>query len=161
MLTIGAVSKRTGIKIPTIRFYEAEGLIDAPPRTVSGRRLYADNEVRRLSFIRHARALGFELSDIRSLLDLSDHPELPCGEADRIARRHLEDVDARIAQLRALKRELARIATLCGGGAAAECRVIETLADHGACAGDHVLARDRTGRASARSAPHARAKRVS
>lgn len=137
MLTIGAVSKRTGIKIPTIRFYEAEGLISVPPRTASGRRHYGDAEVRRLSFIRHARALGFELSDIRSLLDLSDHPERPCGEADRIARRHLADVDARIAQLRALKRELARIATLCGGGVAAECRVIETLADHRACAGDH------------------------
>ncbi|OQW58906.1 MAG: transcriptional regulator [Proteobacteria bacterium HN_bin10] len=137
MPSIGAVSKRTGIKIPTIRFYEAEGLIDAPPRTASGRRLHADEEVRRLSFIRHVRALGFELSDIRSLLDLSDHPERPCGEADAIARRHLEDVDARIAQLRALKRELTRIATPCEGGAAAQCRVIEALADQRACAGDH------------------------
>ncbi|HEX8900649.1 helix-turn-helix domain-containing protein [Vitreimonas sp.] len=137
MLNIGAVSKRTGVKIPTIRFYEAEGLIEPPPRTTSGRRLYSDPEVRRLSFIRHARALGFELSDIRSLLDLSDHPERPCGEADRIARRHLEDVDARIAQLRALKRELTRIATPCEGVSAGQCRVIETLADHGACGSDH------------------------
>jgi DNA-binding transcriptional MerR regulator len=137
MLNIGAVSKRTGIKIPTIRFYEAEGLIDAPARTQSGRRLYSDAEVRRLSFIRHARALGFELCDIRSLLDLSDHPERPCGQADAIAQRHLEDVDARIAQLRALKRELARIAKPCDAGSAGQCRVIETLADHNACAGDH------------------------
>lgn len=140
MLTIGAVSKRTGIKIPTIRFYEAEGLVGAPARSGSGRRLYSEPEVRRLSFVRHARALGFELNDIRSLLDLSDHPERPCGEADRIAQRHLDDVEARILQLRALKRELARIASPCAGGAAGQCRVIEALADHGACAGDHALA---------------------
>ncbi len=152
MLNIGAVSKRTGIKIPTIRFYEAEGLIDAPPRTASGRRLYADEEVRRLSFIRHARALGFELNDIRSLLDLSDHPERPCGEADRIAQRHLDDVDARILQLRALKRELARIASPCEGGAAGTCRVIEALADHGACAGDHASAPGASVNANARKA---------
>lgn len=137
MLNIGAVSKRTGIKIPTIRFYEAEGLVGAPARSGSGRRLYTESEVRRLSFIRHARALGFELDDIRSLLDLSDHPERPCGEADLIARRHLDDVDARILQLRALKRELTRIALPCEGVAAAQCRVIEALADHGACAEDH------------------------
>lgn len=144
MLTIGAVSKRTGVKIPTIRFYEAEGLIRGPARSASGRRLYADADVRRLSFIRHARALGFELSDIRSLLDLSDHPERPCGEADHLARRHLEDVEARIAQLRALKRELTRIATTCDGGSAGHCMVIEALADHGACADDHARSGGRT-----------------
>ncbi|MBY0566039.1 MAG: helix-turn-helix domain-containing protein [Hyphomonadaceae bacterium] len=141
MLTIGAVSKRTGIKIPTIRFYEAEGLIDPPHRSDSGRRLYTEADAQRLSFIRHARALGFELSDIRSLLDLSDHPDRPCGEADAIAQRHLEDVEARIAQLLALRHELARIATPCDAGSASRCRVIETLADHGACAGDHAPAR--------------------
>ncbi|MCC6787821.1 MAG: helix-turn-helix domain-containing protein [Hyphomonadaceae bacterium] len=149
MLTIGAVSKRTGIKVPTIRFYEGEGLIKAPARTGSGRRLYADADVRRLSFIRHARALGFELSDIRSLLDLSDHPDRPCGQADQIAQRHLNDVDARIAQLRALKRELSRIAAPCAGGPAAQCRVIEALADHSACAGDHARAPERTGKGNA------------
>lgn len=65
MLSIGEVSKRTGLKVPTIRFYEQEGLIGPPPRTESGRRLYGDTAVRRLTFVRHARTLGFELPDIR------------------------------------------------------------------------------------------------
>lgn len=137
MQAIGEVAKRTGIKIPTIRFYEAEGLIGRPARTGSGRRLYGERDVQRLAFIRHARALGFELSDIRSLLDLSDHPDRSCADADRIARLHLVEVEARIAQLRALKKELARVVTSCAGGKAAQCRVIETLADHAFCGADH------------------------
>ncbi|MBX9747487.1 MAG: MerR family transcriptional regulator, partial [Hyphomonadaceae bacterium] len=87
MLSIGDVSKKTGLKIPTIRFYEQEGLIGPPPRSQSGRRLYAEADVRRLTFVRHARTLGFELPDIRSLLELADHPDRPCGDADRIAAR--------------------------------------------------------------------------
>lgn len=137
MQAIGVVAKRTGLKIPTIRFYEQEGLLRAPERTESGRRRYADADVRRLSFIRHARALGFELEDIRSLLDLADDPRRPCAEADRIARAHLVVVEARIAQLKGLRRELARIVTSCAGGVAADCRVIDALGDHGACAREH------------------------
>lgn len=144
MLTIGAVSKRTGIKIPTIRFYEAEGLVGTPHRTESGRRLYGESDAQRLSFIRHARTLGFELDDIRSLLDLSDHPDRSCNEADRIARRHLGDVEARIAQLQALKRELARVVASCAGGRAAQCKVIEALADHALCEAEHVSPAFRT-----------------
>ena len=137
MRAIGAVAKQTGLKIPTIRFYEQEGLIRAPERTDSGRRLYADADVRRLSFIRHARALGFELDDIRSLLDLSDDPDRPCDEADRIARAHLVVVEARIAQLKSLQRELTRIVRSCAGGVAGDCLVIDALGDHGSCAHDH------------------------
>lgn len=137
MQAIGAVAKRTGLKVPTIRFYEQEGLISPPERTGSGRRLYADADVRRLSFIRHARTLGFELDDIRSLLDLSDHPDRSCADADLIARKHLVEVDERLAQLSALKAELSRIVRSCEGGKASQCRVIEALADHAHCDADH------------------------
>lgn len=143
MQAIGAVAKRTGLKVPTIRFYEQEGLISPLERTGSGRRLYRDADVRRLSFIRHARTLGFELDDIRSLLDLSDHPQRPCDEADRIARRHLAEVDLRIEQLSALKKELARIVRSCAGGRASECQVIEALADHAHCDGEHEAKRSK------------------
>ncbi|NDC59174.1 MAG: MerR family transcriptional regulator [Alphaproteobacteria bacterium] len=130
MHTIGEVARLTGLKIPTIRFYEAEGLVPAPPRTESGRRLYADAAVRRLAFIRHARGLGFELDDIRSLLDLTDAPDRPCADADQIARRHLAAVEVRIAQLEQLRTELSRIARACAGGRpVAKCRVIEALSD--------------------------------
>jgi Cu(I)-responsive transcriptional regulator len=137
MQTIGQVAKATGVKVPTIRFYEQEGLLAAPVRTESGRRLYATADVNRLSFIRHARALGFELDDIRSLLDLSDHPQRSCESADEIARRHLADVKARMAQLKALEKELERIVASCAGGKAAECRVIDALAHHACCTSDH------------------------
>lgn len=133
MLTIGAVSKRTGIKIPTIRFYEDEGLLPAPPRTQSGRRLYGDREVRRLAFIRHARQLGFELPQIRDLLDLADHPLRPCGHADSIAAANLKAVQERLKQLRALEKELKRMLAACNHGSAAECRIIEVLGDHALC----------------------------
>lgn len=137
MHAIGEAAKRTGVKVPTIRFYEQEGLLPTPPRTDSGRRLYSDDDVRRLAFIRHARALGFDLDDIRSLLDLSDHPDRSCGDADWIARKHLTEVEARLAQLKALKAELSRIVVSCAGGRAAQCRVIESLAEHAHCGGEH------------------------
>lgn len=133
MSTIGAVAKRTGIKVPTIRFYEAEGLVPAPPRTESGRRLYGERHVARLSFIRHARQLGFELDQIRALLDLADHPERPCAGADAIARDNLAAVQVRMRQLLALEKELERMVAACDGGMAQNCRIIEVLSDHALC----------------------------
>lgn len=78
----------TGVKVPTIRFYEKIGLLEEPPRTASDRRLYDGAATRRLAFIRHARQLGFEIDDIRALLALSDEPDQPCTEVNRIAERH-------------------------------------------------------------------------
>ena len=129
MLTIGRLSAATGVKVPTIRFYESVALLPAPPRTASDRRLYDDAAVRRLSFIRHARNLGFPLEAIRALLDLSAHPEQPCDQADEIVAQQLAEVDRKIAQLSALREELARMAHPCRGGRVADCRVIESLAE--------------------------------
>jgi DNA-binding transcriptional MerR regulator len=130
MFSIGHVAKVTGIKVPTVRFYEHEGLLPSPPRTASNRRLYSEADIRRLTFIRHTRTLGFELDDIRSLLDLADNPHRPCCEADEIARRQLLAVEDRLRQLTALKAELERINSVCSGGKiAGECRVIEALSD--------------------------------
>lgn len=138
MPAIGQVAKQTGLKVTTIRFYEAEGLLAAPKRAANGRRVYADVEVKRLAFIRHARALGFELGDIRSLLDLTDDPNKSCAEADEIASGHLRVVEERIAQLTQLRTELARIARSCAGGrSVGQCRVIEALAGHDQCATQH------------------------
>lgn len=128
MFSIGQAAKATGLKIPTIRFYEQEGLLRSPARTESNRRLYTEADIRRLSFIRHTRTLGFELDDIRALLDLADNPQRPCGEADAIAQRQLAAVEERLRHLAALKSELVRISTVCAGGKnAGECRVIEAL----------------------------------
>ncbi len=135
--TIGKLAAATGVKVPTIRFYEQIGLLPAAPRTASDRRLYDDGALRRLSFIRHARQLGFDIDSIRSLLDLSDHPDRPCGEANAIAERHLREVTEKIAQLQALKTELSRMTAECAGGRVSACKVIEVLHDHDLCAHGH------------------------
>lgn len=125
---IGEAAQTTGVKIPTIRYYEQIGLLPAPVRTDGNRRLYQETELRRLSFIRHARELGFDLKAIRALLSLQDHPEHSCASADAIARARLAEVRQRIARLKALEDELTRMIDECARGRIAECRVIETLA---------------------------------
>ena len=100
MLTIGSLAKKTGTKVQTIRYYEQIGLMPEPGRTGGGQRRYGDAELDRLSFIRHSRQLGFPLDVIRELLDLSDHPDKSCDEADAIARRQLKQVEQRLARLR-------------------------------------------------------------
>ncbi len=133
-LSIGELARRTGAKVQTIRYYEQAGLMPEPERTRGGQRRYGDSHARRLAFIRHARALGFSLQQIRALLDLADHPEQDCTGADSIAREHLREVKARIAALQSLKRELTRMVEQCDGTSVSQCRVIETLADHTLCA---------------------------
>jgi DNA-binding transcriptional MerR regulator len=132
-LTIGALSKRTGTKVPTIRYYESIGLLPAPPRTASNRRLYGPQAEQRLRFVRHARALGFEVGAIRELLALAAHPEQPCADVDAIANATLTEIDGKIAQLTALRDELRRMIEQCAHERIAECRVIEAIADHGQC----------------------------
>ena len=136
-LGIGKLSQITGVKIPTIRYYEQIGLMPEPGRTEGGQRRYGDDELDRLAFIRHARQLGFSLEAIRELLDLSDHPHRPCLEADAIARRQLKQVEQRLARLEALRTELQRMVHECSGGQTADCRVLEVLRDHSECLTDH------------------------
>lgn len=136
MFSIGELSRRTGVKIPTIRYYEQMGLIEAPERSAGNQRRYTGDGLSRLSFIRHSRDLGFSIEDIKGLLELSQHPEKPCHDAHSIAVRHLDNVQSRIARLRRLERELIRISK-CDADNVAECEVIETLADHGQCETGH------------------------
>ncbi|WP_263588352.1 MerR family transcriptional regulator [Sphingopyxis sp. GC21] len=136
-MKIGELSRATGTNIETIRYYERIGLLPAPARTDANYRSYGDAHRARLRFVRHSRELGFTIDEIRSLLDLTDHPERDCADADRIASAHLEQVEAKIAQLSALRDELTRIVGRCRGGLAGDCRVIEALGDHGQCDGAH------------------------
>jgi DNA-binding transcriptional MerR regulator len=136
-ISIGELSRRTGVKVPTIRYYESVALMSCPARSEGRQRRYGDSEVSRLTFIRHARELGFEIEAVRELLAMSAQPDQSCAEADRIARHHLADVDRRISQLVALRAELQRMVNECGHGRLGDCRVIETLADHGQCEHPH------------------------
>ena len=134
---IGEAARFSGVKVPTIRYYEQIGLLPATPRTEGNRRHYDDGDLRRLAFIRHARELGFEVDAIRTLLVLQDEPNQSCAAADVIARARLVDVEQRIASLTALKAELKRMVSGCAHGKVAKCRVIEVLADHGQCRHHH------------------------
>ncbi len=126
---IGQLARLTGTKVNTIRFYEQIGLMPIAVRSGSGRRTYGDADLARLHFIRQGRGLGFSISEIRSLLELSDRPDRDCAEASVIARRHLGEVELRITQLIRLRTELARMAESCAGGSASNCGIIEAIAE--------------------------------
>jgi DNA-binding transcriptional MerR regulator len=128
-VAIGEAARVSGVKVPTIRYYEQIGILPAPERTDSQRPLYDPTDLRRLAFIRHARELGFDLEAIRTLLSLQDDPDRSCGAADEIVRARLAEVEQRIANLMSLKTELERMLAMCAEGRVADCRVIETLAD--------------------------------
>jgi DNA-binding transcriptional MerR regulator len=132
-LPIGEAARQSGVKVPTIRYYEQIGLLAVPPRSEGNRRQYGGDDLRRLAFIRHARELGFEIEAIRTLLTLQDQPGQSCMAADEIARARLAEVEQRIASLTALKAELKRMVASCAHGTVDQCRVIEILADHGQC----------------------------
>lgn len=140
--SIGDVARESGVKVPTIRYYEQIGLLPSPPRTDGGRRSYGEDDMRRLSFIRHARELGFEIDAIRTLLQLQDTPDQSCAAADAIARDRLVEVERRIASLSALRAELMRMVEGCTHGHVGECRVIEVLADHRLCKHHHPTRED-------------------
>lgn len=135
-VSIGEAARTSGVKVPTIRYYEQIGLLPHPLRTASNRRLYTEGDLARLGFIRHARELGFEIDAIRALLQLQGSPGQSCAAVDTIAKARLAEVEQRIASLLALKAELQRMIRSCKRGRIAECRIIEVLQDHAQCA-DH------------------------
>jgi len=137
MISIGEMSLRTHVKVPTIRYYEQMGLITAPERSTGNQRRYSDSELERLSFIKHARDLGLTIDAIRELLELSERPNEPCAFADEIATQHLHSVQSKIKQLRKLEKELKRIVSGCRGETVENCYVIQALANHKLCASEH------------------------
>jgi DNA-binding transcriptional MerR regulator len=125
---IGVASTRSGVRVPTIRYYEQIGLLPKPPRAKNNRRLYGTADLHRLTFIRRARELGFDLDAIRALLTLQDDPDQSCRAANAIARTRLAEIEKRIDSLTALKTELKRMIAECSLGRVADCRVIAALA---------------------------------
>lgn len=127
-LTIGKLAEATGTKVETIRWYEKVGLIAPPARTGGNYRAYSPDDLARLSFIRRARDLGFSLDQVRALLDLTKQSGRDCATVDGIASEHLAEVDRKLADLTALRRELALVISTCEGGTVADCRILEALA---------------------------------
>jgi MerR family transcriptional regulator, mercuric resistance operon regulatory protein len=126
-LTIGKLSEFTGVNIETIRYYEKIGMLPAPPRTQSGRRIYGPTESRLLGFIRRSRELGFSLNGIRALLRHGGPSKASCRQVRTIAARHLADIRTKITDLRKLERLLARTVAQCTGTTAPICPLLDIL----------------------------------
>ena len=124
---IGEFSRRTGVNIETIRYYERIGLLPKPPRTAGRHRAYDQNDVRRLKFIRRARELGFSLEEFRTLLGLAERGEEACVETKDLALRHLADVRAKISSLRKLDRALREMTNACQPGEQRSCPILDAL----------------------------------
>lgn len=137
VLSIGELSRRTAVKIPTIRYYEQIGLLNPPERSEGNQRRYSSVDLERLKFVRHARDLGLSLGSIRELIEVGEQPDMPCGSAHVIAAKHLVDIQQRIRKLRRLERELKRISQLCTGETLQSCGIVQALADHRQCKGEH------------------------
>lgn len=126
--TIGRLAGETGIGVETIRFYEKEGLIEAPARLPSGYRHYPGSAVERVLFILQAKELGFSLAEIRELLSIRVSPKKTCSDVRSVAKAKIADVDAKIVALKKIRRALAKLADQCqGGGPVSDCPILEAL----------------------------------
>jgi MerR family mercuric resistance operon transcriptional regulator len=126
-LTIGGLSQLTGVNIETIRYYEKIKVLPVPSRAANGRRMYGPMEHRILAFVRRSRELGFSLDEVRALLRLGGPEKASCREVREIAAHHLDDIRAKIADLRKLERLLTKTVAQCTGTTAPECPVLDIL----------------------------------
>ena len=129
--SIGAASRQTGCSVPTIRYYEEVGLLPAAPRTEGNQRHYDEAAIRRLAFIRRCRDFGFTIEQVRELVGLVQQPDRDCVEVRDIAQAHLQEVQKKLAELRALEASLSAFVcscnTACAGGPAVDCTILEDL----------------------------------
>ena len=126
-LSIGALSQQTGVDIETIGYYERVKMLAAPPCTGSGRRVYSESHRRTLGFIRRARDLGFNLNEIRALLDLDGSGRGSCAEVREIASRHLANVRAKLADLARLEAVLSETVEQCVANITPVCPLLGIL----------------------------------
>jgi Cd(II)/Pb(II)-responsive transcriptional regulator len=127
-MKIGQLAALAGCPVPTIRFFEAEGLLQSPSRTASNYRDYGNQHVDRLAFILRCRSLDMSHGEIRVLLQLQDDPMRPCDEVNALLDAHTRHVERRIAELKALRRQLETIRSTCAGGVCiGDCGALESL----------------------------------
>ena len=126
-LPIGELSRLSGVNIETIRYYERIKMLPPPPRTASGRRIYGSTDLRTLTFIRRSRELGFSLDEIRALLRLGALKKASCREVREIAAHHLEEIRAKLGDLKKLERLLTKTVARCSGNTAPDCPVLDIL----------------------------------
>jgi MerR family transcriptional regulator, copper efflux regulator len=130
-MRIGILADRAGTTVPTIRYYEQIGLLRLAIRQSGGQRIYDNEDVRRLRFIRACRAFGFPIDEVRALLSLTDDRSASCTEARDLAERQLVAVRRKLAELKALETSIAALVSTCNstcaGGLATDCSIFEDL----------------------------------
>lgn len=127
-LKIGDLAKMAGCQVVTIRYYEREGLLPEPARSDGNYRLYTNQHLEQLHFIRHCRSMEMTLEDIRLLLRFRDTPEENCSEVDALLDQHISDVVDRIEQLKSLESQLRDLRGQCHSARAAkDCRILQSL----------------------------------
>ena len=126
-MNIGQAAKATGVSAKMIRHYESVGLFPEATRTEAGYRQYTDKEVSTLRFIRHSRDLGFSVEQIRELLGLWQNRKRPSRQVKALAQAHLEELDAKLEDLQAMKATLEHLVHCCHGDDRPDCPIIETL----------------------------------
>lgn len=126
-MQIGELARATGCRVVTIRYYERVGILPPPARAVNNYRLYGDRHLRRLHFVRRSRELGFRLDEVRTLLGLVDGGDYTCDDMRCVAQDHLDEVRARLQDLRRMEATLAELVGRCTGGATPDCSMLETL----------------------------------
>ena len=127
-MRIGELAEQAGVDVQTVRYYEREGLIDAPSRTTSGYRSYGPQHLERLNFVRHCRSLDMPLADVKQLLELAGNRAVSCDVVDDIVQAHLERVHTKRVALEALERKLEALRSQCESGhRVADCGILEEL----------------------------------
>ena len=124
---IGTLSAATGVNIETIRYYEKIGLMPPPPRTEGRQRIYDASHLKRLTFIRRGRELGFSLDQIRELLGLVRGHDLTCGDVKTMTDTHVTDIRRKVKDLKKLERVLTQLSAQCGGDAVPDCPILDAL----------------------------------
>lgn len=127
---IGEAAKASGVSAKMIRHYESIGLIGAAQRTDAGYRIYSERDVQVLQFIHRSRALGFSLEQIRTLLALWQDKQRASKDVRAMARRHIDELDRKIADMQAMRRTLETLATRCHGDDRPDCPILDDLS-HG------------------------------
>lgn len=127
-MNIGEASAASGVSAKMIRHYERIGLLPEAQRSAAGYRRYDERDVHTLRFVRHARDLGFPLERIRDLIGLWHDRERPSRQVKALAREHLAAIDAKLAELQAVKATLERLVQCCHGDERPDCPILDSLA---------------------------------
>jgi len=136
-MKIGELAAQSGCDVQTVRFYEREGLLEAPERDVSGYRRYASRHLERVQFIRHCRSLDVPLSEVRQLLTFAAAPDQSCSQVNALLDDHIAQVQRRRKALAALEKQLVALRKRCDGDSSHSCAILESFmsaAEEHACA---------------------------